>query len=63
MYRFAASKMTNCGCNSNASRRVPNVKDRGLLEAFMGAEITWMIAIAVAIAASMIIGVRKMHKT
>jgi len=27
----------------------------------MSAEITWMIAIAVAIAASMIIGIRKMH--
>jgi hypothetical protein len=30
---------------------------------FMGAEISWMIAIAVVIAASMIVGIRKMHKT
>jgi hypothetical protein len=29
----------------------------------MGAEIIWVIAIAVAIAASMIIGIKKMHKT
>jgi len=29
----------------------------------MGAEIVWMIASAVAIAASMFIGIRKMHKT
>jgi hypothetical protein len=29
----------------------------------MGTEITWMIAIAVAIAASIFIGIRKMHKT
>jgi hypothetical protein len=29
----------------------------------MGAEITWMIVIAVAVAASMIIGIKKMHKT
>ena len=29
----------------------------------MGAEITWMIVIAVAIAASMIVGIKKMRKT